>query len=209
MKNIIIIIAAILALALLLSVAQIKFDNAKGEFTTELPSSQRDEEISTESESSETINQKSNYDFTVVDMYGNNVKRSDFTDKPLVVLFWASWYTYSRQELAALQEKYAQFKDSFDFMAVCITDGQYETVESAKEYLSDNNFDFPIYFDVNSEALNNFQLFEFESVTRTYFFYRSAADGKYKSGKITAGVVLRSDLLEDALIQVLERTGTN
>ncbi len=216
MKNIIIIIIGIILLALLLNFASKNFDNVRGEISTdsteqtvenpsEEPSEEASEDTSEESSTESTppsppIKIDMSADFTVIDMDGNDVKRSDLAGKPIVVLFWASWYTYSREELVAIQTVYETYKDTYEFMAICITDGEYETLESAKAYLEDVEFDVPIYFDVYCEVLHNYQLYDFETVARTYFFKE---DAKY-TARISAGAVLNSDLLEKAISMVYE-----
>ena len=230
MKNIILIIVGILLFALLLGFANEKFDNAQGEFITEpskpsdrIPddesseesknetneescedsaedSSEEASEEATESTTSQPTIAEQSLDFTVVDINGNDVKRSDLIGKPIIVLFWASWSTYSRQELAAMQEVYDQYKDTYEFMAICITDGEYETLETAMSYLEGVEYDFPIYFDVYSEALHNYRLYQFESASRTYFF---KADSKY-TARISAGSLLTPNLLKKAISMVFE-----
>lgn len=224
MKNLIIIIIGIILLALLLNFASKNFDNVRGEITTdsteqtvESPSEESSEEASedTSEEASEDTSEESSTEsappsppvkidmsaeFTVIDMDGNDVKRSDLAGKPIVVLFWASWYTYSREELVAIQTVYEAYKDNYEFMAICITDGEYETLESAKAYLDSTDFSVPIYFDVYCEVLHNYQLYEFESVARTYFF---KDDAKY-TARISAGAILTADLLQRAISIVYE-----
>jgi cytochrome c biogenesis protein CcmG/thiol:disulfide interchange protein DsbE len=39
---------------------------------------------------------------------------------------------------------------------VNLTDGQRETIDIAKKFVKDNNYKFNIYFDVNSDAANNY-----------------------------------------------------
>ncbi|MBR2335192.1 MAG: TlpA family protein disulfide reductase [Clostridia bacterium] len=221
MKNLIIIVIAIILFALLLNVASKKFDNVKGEVATEQtvesPSEEPSEDASedtSEDEGGDTSEESSSEstppsppvkidmsaEFTVIDMDGNDVKRSDLAGKPIVVLFWASWYTYSREELVAIQTVYEAYKDNYEFMAICITDGEYETLESAKAYLDSTDFSVPIYFDVYCEVLHNYLLYEFESVARTYFF---KADAKY-TARISAGAILTADLLQRAISIVYE-----
>lgn len=224
MKNLIIIIIGIILLALLLNFASKNFDNVRGEITTdsteqtvESPSEESSEEASedTSEEASEDTSEESSTEsappsppvkidmsaeFTVIDMDGNDVKRSDLAGKPIVILFWASWYTYSREELVAIQTVYEEYKDTYEFMAICITDGEYETLESAKAYLDSTDFSVPIYFDVYCEVLHNYQLYEFETVARTYFFKEDAS----YTARISAGAVLTSDLLEKAISIVYE-----
>ena len=202
MKSLICIVAAIISLALLLVIASKNFDNANGNFIPETTENKMEQE--TESAPAGLAGTDKTYDFTVVDANGNDVKRSELTNKPMIVLFWTSWSIASRQELAAVWEVYDTYCDSVEFMLVCITDGEYETVESAKAYLAETGYDFPVYFDVYSEALYNYQLWDgaFESVVRTYFFYDPDKHGNRLPGNIKETVVLRTDLI-DQIVSII------
>ena len=185
MKSVVFIVVAILSLAILLSIASYNFDNAPGNLTPdntgESGGTPSTEYSDAESTSNVPTTVEKAPDFTVVDENGNDVKRSDLVGKPMVVLFWQSKYTYSRQELAALQECYAEYADDVVFMAVCIVDGKNETMESAKAFLEDNQFDFPIYFDVHLEVYNTYDL-----SYRTHLFTKDGALYKYTSNVISA-----------------------
>ena len=193
MKSVVFIVVAILLLAILVSIANYAFDNVPGEITPD--STDNHESSSTEVPDDQTSTNTpvaidKGPDFTVVDENGNDVKRSDMFGKPTVVLFWASWYVSSHEELAVLQECYDKYKDDVVFMAVCIIDGQNETLDSAKAFLEDNQFDFPVYFDVYSDVKNSYDL-----SSRTYFF---KSDTTY-AARLSGGVVLRPDLLDTAI----------
>ena len=185
MKSVVFIVAALLSLAVLISVAGHKFDNAPGEITSDFISTDPETDQDT---SDITIKTEIGPDFTVVDENGNDVKRSDLAGKPTIVLFWASWYAVSREELAVLQECYARYADEVSFMAVCIVDGERETLESAKAFLAENQFDFPIYFDAYSDVLENYDL-----NSRTYLF---RADTEY-AGRIKEEYSLTVELMDD------------
>ena len=193
MKNIVFIIVAILLLAVLLSIASYKFDNSPGEIATDMTENvdgESTEGSNTGSTSNVPTTVEKGPDFTVVDENGHDVKRSDLAGKPVVVLFWASWHANSYEELTVLQECYEKYKDEVTFMAVCIVDGKNETLESAKAFLENHRFDFPVYFDVYSDVRENYDL-----TSRTYFF---KSDTKY-AARLSEGVVLRPDLFDEAI----------
>ena len=193
MKSVVFIAIAILSLAILLSIANHNFDSVPGGLSTDATADFAS--ASTESSDDESTSNiptviDKGPDFTVVDENGNDVKRSDLAGKPTVVLFWASWYADSHEELAVLQECYAKYKGEVAFMAVCIVDGERETLESANAFLENSHFDFPVYFDVYSEVRDNYDL-----TSRTYFF---KDDTKY-AARLSEGVVLRTDLFDEAI----------
>lgn len=116
----------------------------------------------TEATDSATENSQSNEkikapDFTVLDYEGNEVKLSDFEGKPVVLNFWATWCFYCKEEMPDFNKAYEKYPD-VEFLMINATDGYQETMEIAKEYYENEGYDFNIYFDTNSEAVNNYGL---------------------------------------------------
>jgi len=91
-------------------------------------------------------------DFTVTDGNGNKVKLSDLRGKPVVINFWATWCGYCVQEMPAFEDMYAKYGDDVHFMMVDMVDGDRETVDGGKKFISDKGFTFPVYFDTDLEA---------------------------------------------------------
>lgn len=205
MKNAIIITVGLILLAALMGVAYVIFDNNVEDIPSDhnsdqYPSEATESESASESEEiSETETLPRSYDFTVEDAEGNTIKLSDMAGKPLVVYFWASWCGHSLYELPVLQEAYEKYDGSVNFAIVAIIDGEYETLDSAKEYLSGQSFTFPVYFDVNSEAYNNMGLEGFPNVARTYLFY---ADGSYAK-RANASALLDTEMLDEGISIIL------
>ncbi len=91
-------------------------------------------------------------DFTVYDKNGDEVKLSDYNGKPIVINFWASWCGPCKMEMPDFQEKYTELKDSINFLMVNMTDGSRETVKSASEFIEEQGYDFPVFYDTESDA---------------------------------------------------------
>lgn len=91
-------------------------------------------------------------DFTVFDQDGNPVKLSDFAGKPVVLNFWASWCPPCKSEMPHFNTVYQNQKDTVVFLMINQVDGQRETKEKGLMYITDQGFDFPIYFDTELEA---------------------------------------------------------
>lgn len=91
-------------------------------------------------------------DFTVYDAEGNPVKLSDFSGKPVVINFWATWCGYCVKEMPAFEKAYAQYGDEVVFMVINVTDGQQETKEDAVKFIEENGYTFPVYYDTDLSA---------------------------------------------------------
>lgn len=95
-------------------------------------------------------------DFTVLDMDGNKVNLSDFFGKPIIINFWATWCGPCKSELPAFDNMYAKYGDEVQFIMLNLTDGSRDTVDGVKQFVSDNGYSFPIYFDTTLEAANTY-----------------------------------------------------
>ncbi len=117
-------------------------------------------------------------DFSVLDPDGNSVRLSDYFGKPIVVNFWASWCGPCRAELPHFNEAWKARGGEITFLMVDLTDGIGETVESVRSFLSDNGFEFPVYFDTESEATDAYGIY---SIPLTVFI---DAEGRIVSHQI-------------------------
>lgn len=91
-------------------------------------------------------------DFAVTDAKGNEIRLSDFAGKPVVLNFWASWCPPCKSEMPRFDAKYGEVKDSVVFMMVDLVDGQRETQAKGQQYVADQGFTFPVYFDKQQQA---------------------------------------------------------
>ena len=105
-------------------------------------------------------------DFTVTDKDGNEVMLSDFVGKPVVLNFWATWCGFCKQEMPEFDEVYKEMGEEVAFLMVNATDGKRETVEKASQYIADNGYSFPVYYDTLGEAS---AFYGVSSLPTTYF----------------------------------------
>ena len=95
-------------------------------------------------------------DFAVFDGDGKVVRLSDFKGKPVVVNFWASWCSNCKAGLATFQKQYEKLGDQVHFLMVNMTTSHGESLESAKEYIQDSGYTFPVYFDEQGSASSTY-----------------------------------------------------
>lgn len=105
-------------------------------------------------------------DFTVIDTNGKKVSLSDYIGKPVVVNFWATWCGPCKMELPAFDKLCKEYGGQVSFMMVNLTDGYQETVDGVKQFVSENEYTFPVFFDTEYSASNSYQIY---SIPETIF----------------------------------------
>ncbi len=95
------------------------------------------------------------YDFTLKDYDGNDVSLSDYRGKIVILNFWASWCGPCREEMPdfqKIQDNITADGEGADtvILAVNMTDGQYETKDTASKYMKDQGYTYPLVFDDGS-----------------------------------------------------------
>lgn len=105
-------------------------------------------------------------DFTVYDLDGNPVKLSDFQGKPVILNFWSSRCGPCQQEMPDFQKAYEKQGDEIHFLMVNVTDGSWDTLESASKFVETKGYTFPVFYDTKQEATFTYQVY---SLPTTYF----------------------------------------
>ncbi|WP_346895900.1 TlpA disulfide reductase family protein [Clostridium sp. UBA7503] len=105
-------------------------------------------------------------DFTVYDEDGKAVKLSDYKGIPVVLNYWASWCGPCQSEMPHFKEANDKYGDNVKILMINMTDGQRETVESAKKFMADNEYDMLTLYDMDLDFANKYNV---ASIPRTVF----------------------------------------
>ena len=131
-------------------------------------------------------------DFTVYDAEGEAVNLSDFSGKPVVINFWATWCGYCVREMPAFEKIAAEYADDVVFMMINVTDGQQETKEDALAFIEEKGYTFPVYYDTDLSA------------TMAYGAYSLPATGFITESGVFAGGQMGA-MSEETLVNYIEQ----
>ncbi len=133
-------------------------------------------------------------DFTVYDADGNAVSLSEQQGTPVVINFWATWCGYCMDELPAFHDMAEKYGENVRFMMVDLADGSRETPEQAKEFVEENGFTFPVYFDNDQSAVKAYGI---NSIPLTLFI---DAQGNVVHSQIGA---MDENALEESILSLV------
>lgn len=105
-------------------------------------------------------------DFTIQDSSDGVWSLSDFRGKPVVLNFWSSTCPPCMAEMPLFQKYWEKYGDQVEFMIVNLTDGYNDTFESAMKVVTENEYMFPVYFDIASEGAVAYSI---RSIPMTFF----------------------------------------
>ena len=134
-------------------------------------------------------------DFAMLDQNGNTVRLSDYFGKPIVLNFWATWCYYCKEEMPDFNDAYGEYKD-VQFMMVNVTDGYQETLETARGYVAEQGFSFPVFYDTQTEAAS---LYGLTGLPKTYFIDKNGNLIAHGNGMLTR------DALERGIEMITEK----
>lgn len=134
-------------------------------------------------------------DIVVTDRNGNAVKLSDYRGTPVVLNFWATWCPPCRAEMPDFDAAAEAYGDEVCFLMVNLTDGIRDTVASAADFIDEQGYTFPIYFDTTGTAANTYRVY---GIPTTVFINAE--------GEIVARYeqMLSADILESEIAKIME-----
>ena len=122
-------------------------------------------------------------DFVVYDENLKEVKLSDYLGTPVVLNFWASWCPPCKSEMPSFNEMSKKYsKDKVAILMINLTDGQRETMSTAKQFIEDNNYNMKVLFDNKMNAANSYNI---SAIPRTIFIDKDGYIVKDDSGAIS------------------------
>lgn len=165
MKKYIKLIGLLVAFAVLIAGAAILYNGLKGEVEGDVAQ-----------------NVQKAPSFSVEDYSGNTVSLDDFAGKPIVLNIWASWCPPCKEEMPDFETAYKKYGDEIVFLMVNATGGQ-ESVQSAKEFIENSGYTFPVYFDTSYEVSYAYNA---TSIPKTFFIDRAGNLVAHAPGMVTA-----------------------
>jgi thioredoxin signature protein len=91
-------------------------------------------------------------EFEMVDQAGYQKKSTEFYNKPMLVVEWASWCPDCQKQLPEIQKVYEKYKGKIHFVMLDMLDSKRETKERADQYISEKDYTFPYYYDTDERA---------------------------------------------------------
>ena len=96
--------------------------------------------------------------FQVTGQDGKKVSSKSFHDQPMLVVEWASWCPYCQRQLPVIQKLYQRYGDKIHFVMLDLADPKKERKEDADQYIKENGFTFPYYYDNGQTAADALQV---------------------------------------------------
>ena len=92
-------------------------------------------------------------DFTLQDMDGELVSLSQYNDKTVLLVFWATWCPHCRAEIPRLKEIHEQYNNrDLVILALSVDNNP----EKLKEFVNDNNISYKVLFDKGTETAQQY-----------------------------------------------------
>ena len=104
-------------------------------------------------------------DFKLTSPDGRELSISSFSDKPLLIVEWASWCPDCRNQLPIIQKMYEKYGNQVHFVLINLIEPDKETTETADRYISQGEYTFPYYYDMDQSAADALQV---QTIPSTY-----------------------------------------
>jgi cytochrome c biogenesis protein CcmG/thiol:disulfide interchange protein DsbE len=103
-----------------------------------------------ENDRSDAKAERANFDFTLKDMHGKEVRLADFKGKPLIINFWATWCGPCKTEIPAFVELVEKYREQDLTILGISTD---DPPEDLQKFAAAYKMNYPVLVGVGHEDL--------------------------------------------------------
>lgn len=143
-------------------------------------------------------------DFTLVDQFGKEHTLSEYKGKTIFLNFWGTWCPPCRSEMPEIQKLYEAYgSNEKDLVVLGIAAPEYGdegTVEEIKEFLSENEYTFPVVMDETGEM---FYWYGISAFPTTFMIDAEGNVYGYVQGAIT-GEIMES-IVQQTMDSIVEQ----
>lgn len=105
-------------------------------------------------------------DFQLSTIDGKEIRLSQLKGKPIILNFFTTWCPSCKEEMPALRKFYQNHSSDVHFFAVNYTAYEVGKIDKIKEYVKENNMNFPVLLDESGEVG---KLYEVLTLPTTFF----------------------------------------
>ena len=96
--------------------------------------------------------------FLLPTLDGESIQYSEYSGRPKMIHFWATWCGYCRKEFPSLNRLQDDFKDS-GFIILAISEDEEGSEKALKYFLDETPANFPILMDTNGAVADSYSSF--------------------------------------------------
>jgi len=96
------------------------------------------------------------HDLTLPDIYGNDVRLSDFQGKIVLLNFWATWCAPCREEMPSIERLHRHFREqNLSIVAVSV---DMADIESVRAFVEKQKYTFTVLHDPRAKVMGAFRV---------------------------------------------------
>lgn len=172
--------------------------------TPNAPGNQTQQQVPAAQGQKEQAKKLKAFDFTLQDQYGKVHTLSDYKGKVVFLNFWATWCPPCKEEMPHIEELYKKYGlNVADVVVLGVANpkteknprGQDLTVPEIKQFLTDNQYTFPVVFDETGTVFRDYAIRAFPT---TFMIDRDGNVFGYISGSLS------KEMMENIVEQTLQ-----
>jgi uncharacterized protein YkwD/thiol-disulfide isomerase/thioredoxin len=119
-------------------------------------------------------------DFSLETLQSQTVTLSSLRGRPTIILFWASWCPYCREEITAFQNVFDEYQDRANFISINTL--YQDSLSDINTLLGDIGTTFPVLLDKDGSVTTRYAI---NGLPTTFFISRNGAVEKIDIGPLT------------------------